>query len=186
MAKGEKLTTKNCPSIKYTDGKDGYKYQLIEEWECTFILKSSSFSISKGVSRSLKFLEFRVVEDSEENSDDNSHYKLVVRHEYAWDGLSYFWDSSSSMRGSLVHDALYQLMRESVLSTTKDRPTADKILRDLCVQDGMWEFKAWLIYVGVRIFGERYASPSEAKKVYESPPPNQSSEFDREGNDEDW
>jgi hypothetical protein len=42
---------------------------------------------------------------------------LVISPGYAWDGASGpTYDSKSSMRASLVHDALYQLMRLGLLS----------------------------------------------------------------------
>lgn len=53
------------------------------------------------------------------------------------------------MRGSLVHDALYQLMRENHLDEDRWRPTADDILRRLCREDGMSAIRAWYVYQGV-------------------------------------
>ena len=41
------------------------------------------------------------------------------------------------MRGALVHDALYQLMRLKQLDYEQYRDRADEVLRDLCKEDGM-------------------------------------------------
>ena len=69
---------------------------------------------------------------------------LVITEGYAWDGASGpTIDTASSMRGSLVHDALYQLMRQGLLPHTW-RAAADDVLFRLCVEDGMFHWRAWL------------------------------------------
>jgi hypothetical protein len=70
---------------------------------------------------------------------------------YEWDGASGpAIDTANFMRGSLFHDALYQLMHEGVIPW-KNRKRADKILREICLADGMSKIRAWWVYVGVRI-----------------------------------
>ena len=50
---------------------------------------------------------------------------LTIKKNYAWDGASGpVFDTQRIMRGSLVHDALYQLMREKYLPQ-KARENAD-------------------------------------------------------------
>ncbi len=67
---------------------------------------------------------------------------LIISKGYAWDGASGpTIDTKSSMRGALVHDALYQLMRLGLLPISY-RPKADDLLHDICVEDGMWHFRA--------------------------------------------
>lgn len=79
-------------------------------------------------------------------------YDLEIASGYAWDGPSGpAIDTDTFMRGSLVHDALYQLMREGKLSS-KYRKRADELLRTICLEDGMNPFRAWYIYHGVRLF----------------------------------
>lgn len=71
---------------------------------------------------------------------------LTVFNGYAWDGASGpTFDSKSSMRGSLGHDGLYQLMRLGLLDR-KHRPAADRLFHRLCIEDGMWKWRAdaWL------------------------------------------
>ena len=79
------------------------------------------------------------------------HGKLSIFCGYAWDGPSGpAIDTKSFMRASLVHDALYQLMREGLLPQTC-RKTADKIMRDVAKADGMsWPRRVWT-YWGVRL-----------------------------------
>lgn len=79
--------------------------------------------------------------------------ELRIAKKYAWDGPSGpTIDTADFMRGSLVHDALYQLMREGLLSR-KHRLYADRLLRDLCREDGMPWWRAQYVYAAVRAFG---------------------------------
>lgn len=88
--------------------------------------------------------------------------KLDIQTGYAWDGPSGpAIDTDSFMRGSLVHDALYQLMRERVLDHRADRKAADVLLRRLCREDGMWPIRAWYVYRSVRWFGGSSAKPAD-------------------------
>lgn len=84
---------------------------------------------------------------------------LLIRVRYKWDGASGIAiDTKNFMRGSLVHDALYQLLREGVLAQG-DRIIADRILRDICIEDGMSRLRAWWVYNAVRMFGASSAKP---------------------------
>jgi len=56
------------------------------------------------------------------------------------------------MRGSLVHDGCYQLMREKLLPARKRRP-ADELLRLICLEDGMSRVRADYVFHAVRAFG---------------------------------
>lgn len=72
--------------------------------------------------------------------------KLTIRAGYAWNGASGpTWDDKSNMRGSLVHDCLYQAIIEGHLPRTL-RPDVDQLLHALCVEDGMNRLRAsgWL------------------------------------------
>lgn len=84
---------------------------------------------------------------------------LTIRKGYSWDGPSGpTIDTKNFMQGSLVHDALYQLMREEILPQSA-RKKADEILREICRKDGMSKVRAWYVYNGVRIGGASAAKP---------------------------
>ena len=84
---------------------------------------------------------------------------LTICAGYSWDGPSGpTLDTKNFMRGSLVHDALYQLMREKILPQSA-REEADNILREICIKSGMSTFRAWYIYKGVRLAGASAAKP---------------------------
>lgn len=87
--------------------------------------------------------------------------ELTIKAGYAWDGPSGpTLDTLTFMRGSLVHDALYQLMRERYLDHLTHREKADRILRDICRKDGMWWLRALWVYLGVRWFADFAADPA--------------------------
>ena len=86
--------------------------------------------------------------------------RLFIKERYAWDGASGpTWDDKTNMRGSLIHDALYQLIREGHLGRAKWRKYADELLRDICIEDGMNKWRAGLWYWAVRTFGVKYSLP---------------------------
>lgn len=89
---------------------------------------------------------------------------LTICKGYAWDGPSGpTLDTRSFMRGSLVHDALYQLMRESHLDRATHRAAADRLLRELCLEDGMWPPRAWWVWKGVAWFGDPSSDPAHRR-----------------------
>jgi hypothetical protein len=77
---------------------------------------------------------------------------LMIRKGYSWDGGSGpCYDTKTVMRGSLIHDALYQLLRLGLLFPTY-RKAADRLLKLICLEDGMNRFRAAYIYRAVRLF----------------------------------
>lgn len=95
--------------------------------------------------------------------------RLRLRAGYSWDGPSGpTVDTKSFMRGSLVHDALYQLMREGKLDIGY-RKRADQIMREINLEDGMSKFRARYTYWAVRKFGAKHARPRKNKPLLTAP-----------------
>lgn len=92
---------------------------------------------------------------------------LAIGAGYAWDGPSGpTFDTKNFMRGSLVHDVLYQAMGLELLPISC-KQEADKILRRICREDGMSKIRAWWVYRAVKKFGN--PRPSEYKTVVVAP-----------------
>lgn len=125
------------PQIAY---RDGYKYQLRANYSIpTDILVKSDIDIDY-VSLTKSGL-------------------LTVKYGYAWDGPSDpAIDTPNFMRGSLGHDALYQLMRDGYLDPS-NREKADKLLYQCVREDGMTWVRAQWVYWAVRWFGGPAADP---------------------------
>ena len=86
---------------------------------------------------------------------------IVIFENYAWDGPSGpTLDTSNAMRGSLIHDALYQAIRSGDLQM-KHRKTADRIFRQILKEDGMSFIRRTLWYWCVRGFGQEHARPPD-------------------------
>ena len=86
---------------------------------------------------------------------------LSVKAGYAWDGPSGpAIDTKNFMRGSMAHDALYQLMRMGFLSK-EYRGAADSFLRRICREDGMSAIRALWVFSGVRAFGWTCTNPDK-------------------------
>lgn len=94
---------------------------------------------------------------------------LRIAEGYAWDGASGpTWDCRASMRGSLVHDALYQLIRIGVLDQAH-KAIADEWLEKLCIEDGMLRARASLWRWAVTRFGRGATRPSAEPRIIVAP-----------------
>lgn len=84
---------------------------------------------------------------------------LIIKEGYAWNGANKpAINTKSFRRGSLVHDALYQLLAEGLLSPVDFyRKHADRLLQRICIEDGMWKARAWYVYQTVRFGGAKAA-----------------------------
>jgi hypothetical protein len=96
---------------------------------------------------------------------------LTVKAGYAWDGASGpTIDTKNTMRASLAHDALYQLIRQEYLPyTVKTRHMADDFLYTCLIEDGMWRFRAMLWRRELKKFAGFAADPKSRKKIYTAP-----------------
>lgn len=133
--------------IKYISG---YKYQLQADY-----LYNTHYAIAEDVYS--HFLTY---------SKDGM---LGIQSGYAWDGPSAIAiDTKNILRASLVHDALYQLIREGKLPNSY-RSYADYLLFSICREDGMSLLRATWVYIAVILFGNIYSSPKNSKQVQSAP-----------------
>jgi len=121
--------------------RDGYKYQL-----------AAQYSVMTGITGNQVISDFYILA-----ADGN----LLIFKGYAWDGCSGpTYDDRTNMRGSLVHDVLYQLMQDGLISSgLKDK--ADRLFAAICQEDGMSAIRAFIYYQAVKYFGktERRITP---------------------------
>ncbi len=93
---------------------------------------------------------------------------LLARH-YAWDGASGPCpDTPNIMKGALVHDALYQLIRLGLLGKNY-RKQADMELKRICLESGMSQFWASVVYWACRLFAAKATQPQPQAPVYQIP-----------------
>lgn len=90
---------------------------------------------------------------------------LCVSAGYCWDGPS--WpaiDTKTFMRGSLVHDVLAQCMRLGYLDYKEWLEPSNRLLQQICIEDGMWRIRAWWVYKGVSLF-DGWAKPTKKPEI---------------------
>jgi hypothetical protein len=94
---------------------------------------------------------------------------LWIKDGYAWDGPSGpAMDTKSAMRGSLIHDVLYQAIRLNLLPKDQRRG-ADEEYRRICIEDGMSYIRAWAHFTALRSFGGFAANPSAERRMETAP-----------------
>ena len=78
-----------------------------------------------------------------------------LRKHFSWNGANCCPEFKTSIRGSALHDALFQLLGSGLLDM-KWLPQANKEMLKTCKKSGMWAITRVLIRTGLRI-GSRVA-----------------------------
>ena len=128
--------------------RKGYKYQLAEDYVIKAEIRPLHSFANDYLSITINGL-------------------LSIFKGYAWDGPSGpTWDTKTFIRGSLVHDAIYQLIRHNhVAKEYKDY--SDRLLQQICIEDGMNKIRAWYVYQAVKYFAGYAISPKSIKPIIE-------------------
>jgi hypothetical protein len=137
---------------------EGILYQRLHRWK---------YRLAEAYEIDISITGRTLVSSGEYIRLDAGH--LCIKKGYAWDGPSGpTYDSANFMRGSLVHDCLYQLLREGLLAQGY-RKLADDILRQHCLEDGMSRARARMVWWGVRTFGAKAARPALPVPEFRAP-----------------
>ena len=108
----------------YIRYRSDYKYQLAEAYQIKIAIKPHSHITPEYIDL-----------DTQGNPE--------VKIGYARDGPSGpVKDTKENLRASLIHDALYQLMRNKELSARTHRKAADQLFKDICKEDGVSKYWA--------------------------------------------
>lgn len=98
-------------SDKYIFYKADYKYQLSKDFSF-----NTSIMTKKNIKTDFIYLDM--------------NGNLLVKKGYAWDGPSGpVIDTDKNMRASLVHDAIYHLMRNEHLIKNNNRKATDQLFK---------------------------------------------------------
>lgn len=125
---------------RYLYFKSGYKYQLTRDYRI-------ELEVIPFRPICLPFISMYTAGD------------MVIKSGYAWNGASGpTLDTKNTMAGSLVHDALYQLIRLRLIDP-KYKEYADRVLKEICIEDGMCPGRATVWYQAVRVFGWKSCEP---------------------------
>jgi len=136
---------------KYIEYRSGYKYQLDKDYHI-----KTSIRPKKEIDTQFIALD----------KDGN----LLVRSGYAWDGVSGpVIDTANNLRASLIHDALYQLMRKRKLTAKDYKDKADKLFQKICKKDGVPAPVARTYYAVLKALGKPFTDPKNEKEVKRAP-----------------
>ena len=135
--------------MKYIRYRDGYKYQLAESYECDVGVYPK--------------------EDVESEFIRLSHLgELLIKKGYSWNGADVVIDTKSVKRASLIHDSLYQLMRQGLIRQSY-WTVADLEFKRVCLEDGMMGVRAWYMHRGLRLAHGAAADPDQKKEILTAP-----------------
>lgn len=133
--------------------KEGYKYQL----ERTAFFHTA-ITPKSGQNIETQFLSL---------STDGW---LKIKAGYAWDGASGpTVDTTDSMRPSLAHDALCQLCRMGYIDPLVWMSYINDYFQKLCIEDGMFVWRAHLWRAGVAIGAESASSARNIRRLKTAP-----------------
>lgn len=135
----------------FIEYREGYKYQLYTDYKMQTSIQPT---------QDIKTAFIDLAKNGE----------LTVKKGYAWDGPSFIADTPENMRASLVHDALYQLMRGQYLNHKQHRKAADKLFKKLRLEDGDDPVLVRLHQWFLREFGEPNALPAARRRIHRAPP----------------
>ena len=138
-------------TVGYIRYRSDYKYQLASEYRIQISIRPEADITGDFI-------------------DLDTQGNLTVKKAYAWDGPSGpVKDTPENLRASLVHDALYQLMRNEEISARTHRKAADQEFKRICKEDGVSKYWASVWYKGLRKFGKPATSPENKKKIRRAP-----------------
>jgi hypothetical protein len=127
----------------------GYKYQITRDISVQTKIKPSLFLSTSFISLDTDGL-------------------LTCYRGYAWDGATMCPDFDWIIRGSMFHDAGYQLMRLEMVSQ-QSKLLWDELLKDCCLEDGAWKWQAAIVEAAVNKFGGKGASPNSRRQELVAP-----------------
>ncbi len=80
------------------------------------------------------------------------HGVLHIYPDYTWNGPNVVPDTRTFMQGSGVHDCLWQMIEEGLISP-ECRAASDYTMKEINIKAGMWRWYAWLTWFMVKTFG---------------------------------
>ena len=127
---------------------DGFRYQVEED----FIIIIEDFRPDTTIIN--EFFEFYT---------DGT---LLIKRGFAWDGPSGpTIDTKNGHVAAIVHDVFYRCIRKGYLPLSI-KPISDKIFYKLLRKKGMFVLRAYLWYLGVKLFGMKACTtPSRIIKI---------------------
>ncbi len=94
--------------------------------------------------------------------------KMLVYSGYAWDGASGGIDTKRTIRASLAHDVLYEMMRKRLIPRS-EQFAADHTLLNIMRSDKAYAARAWAWFNMVSWFGRRSTDPKNRVKELVAP-----------------
>lgn len=93
---------------------------------------------------------------------------IIIKYGYGFDPSGPTIDTYSALRGSLEHDAFFELMRLGLVPLSEMDKINDR-LEIVCKEDGMSDFRAELWDTMLDKFGHSSADPKNKEEILTAP-----------------
>jgi hypothetical protein len=91
--------------------------------------------------------------------------ELTIYKNFAWNGATNWIDTNETIRATLVHDVLYQLIRDNYIPR-EQRILCDKLFYRILIEDKCNKIIAKLMYFAVKKFGYKFVRENRYKVYY--------------------
>ena len=140
---------------------------MIERDKCLYFKRGYKYQVTREYHIKLDIIPFAPVDHRFVWMDMTGRTTIFTG--YVWDGASGpTFDTLNSMIGSLIHDVIYQLIRLGLIDP-KYKEYGDGLLHDICVEDGMYDWRANYWRWAVLEFGVGSTKPSAEPKEEVAP-----------------
>ena len=140
---------------------------MIERDKCLYFRRGYKYQVTQIFHIRLDIIPFAPIHQPFVRMDMSGNTRIFIG--YAWNGASGpTFDTLNSMTGSLVHDVIYQLIRLGLIDP-KYKEYGDGLLHDICVEDGMYDWRANYWRWAVLEFGAGSTKPSAEPKEEVAP-----------------
>jgi hypothetical protein len=91
---------------------------------------------------------------------------LIVKRGFLWSANFPAMNTENTRPASLVHDALYELIKDGHLPRKPFKNLADMVMRDVLLECGILDARAWAWYMAVQIGGDNALNAPRPALMY--------------------
>ncbi len=139
--------------------RKSYKYQLASDYKFHFYAPADCLNFNEADQAF-----YSVYCDESTCVDILPKVNITIKRGYCWDGCTWIKDTEHNMEAGLMHDLLYQAIRERIFAHELYK-IADSDFQRNCIKRGTHFLAAAFYYKVLCLLKGKYARPKNIKKV---------------------